>query len=275
MRTLNTLLALFLLSNFTQAQTIYKRSLSGVKKVKIETATSVKVIEGPTDELIVQVYANCTECKTLPEEDYRYNLSNIEEQEEIKGLKPFYPGEVDNTGVGLHVEKEGGTLVVKDLKSFFQRKPLLVKLPKDIAVSIDSGIRGSVIIDQRSSELDITTDDGNIILNSTTGPITCVSVSGEINLTLDKVNQESPIAITNWGGKTILNLPPTIKADFYLYSYAKDIFTDFELVSKPLKTKGQNSKFKVVSQSNGGGVNITVYSTSGNIFIKRKSQQNH
>jgi len=268
MKIINIFLILFVF-NIAKAQEIYKQPLSGIKKVNIETSTSVKIIKGASNNIIISTYKNCKECRNRPDSDYRRIPKNTSDKS--KGLKVFNPGG-DNTGEGFRIEKEGGVLKIKDLKSFHQRGPLLISLPDGIDITLNCGLRGSAIIEGFSSELEITTDDGHIILTKTTGPITCNSLSGNITMKIDEINPKSPISITNDGGDTDFALPVNSNIDLYLYTYAGTIFTNLDLKVDPSKVEMKSvvSKSKIVSKLNKGGTNIKIYSTSGDIFLRKK-----
>ena len=66
------------------AQEIYKHSLSGIKKVKITTDTSVQISLGSSNQLIING-----------------SKSSKKSNEKAKGLKALYASGNDNTGQGF------------------------------------------------------------------------------------------------------------------------------------------------------------------------------
>ena len=131
-------LLLFTVSIISAQNSDFTYNLSGIQKVVISSDTSIKVMVGNTQELVM------TESDNSSKKHDNHNHWNDDHKkknnDKRKGLKAVYPGGIDDTnGFGFSISKEGNTLYVNDLKSYMQRRGLYIKLPKNINISIDAG----------------------------------------------------------------------------------------------------------------------------------------
>ncbi|MDC8002979.1 DUF4097 family beta strand repeat-containing protein [Aureisphaera galaxeae] len=251
-----------LLSCVAWGQKEYKTSLSGVNRVVLETNTTVDVEIGSSGELIL---------RDGKKRDSGYSDGNEKEDERAKGLTALYAGGVDNTGFGMATERDGSTLRLKDLKPFTQRSRFTLILPKNIDLTLDCGNLGSANIANFTAELEIETNVGHIKLMDVTGPITANTSTGAIDVTFTSVNQSAPISISSSTGTIDVSLPTNTKADVEMRTSMGTVYSNFDLVPERedgLKIVGANRKIK--GQLNGGGVDIRLISSVGNIYLRKK-----
>ncbi len=246
-----------------QSKKEYKHSLEGVKKVQIETDTSAKIIAGNTKELIIK---NLYPCEIGDCDDY-----NETRNDKAKGLTAIYPDGKDNTGgFGLSIKLEGDILIVRDLKSHFQRKGITITLPKSMNVSIDCGNLGNLTLEGFSSEIEADTNVGSINMKNITGPITAHTNVGAINIDFITVSQSSPITISSNVSEIDISIPANTNASLELKTMGT-IYTNFNLRApskKGLKNVGGTKK--IMDNLNKGGVKITLRSSMGNIYLRKK-----
>jgi hypothetical protein len=248
---------LFLCTFVAQAQETYKHSLSGIKKVKIYTDTSIDLKVGSSNQLVIDGANN--------------SRQNNTRKEKSKGLKALYSKGNDNTGLGLEVTKDGSTLIIKDLESFMKRSGFKIQLPKGIDVYLNSGNLGHVKVDGITSEIEVKTNVGHINLKNVTGPATVSTNTGNITAIFSKVNQSNPISFSTATGDVDVSIASNTKANLALKTTMGTVFTDFTFKvpsSKGLKQYG-NSR-KISSKLNNGGVKISLKSTTGNIYLRKK-----
>tara|TARA_R110002073_G_scaffold216229_2_gene376487 strand:- start:51260 stop:52030 length:771 start_codon:yes stop_codon:yes gene_type:complete len=250
------LLALCSATVFAQKKT-YSHSLQGIKKVQIQSASTVNLISGNTNQLEISGVKNENDDKRL--------------QEKKKGLKAVYSIGVDNTnGFGFTITKEGNLLIIKDLKSHFQRGRITITLPKTMNVDINSGSLGSIKVDGFTSEIEVRTTTGSINLKNVTGPITAHTSTGVINVTFTTVSQSSPISITSSTGEIDVALPRNTKANLNVSSRGT-IYTNFDFKAPDKKGLPNISGLKKISSPlNGGGVTIKLKSSMGRIYLRKK-----
>lgn len=266
-------IAFMLVGLLATAQKDFKKSLSGISRVEIETGTSVKIIKGSGSEIVIS--DGCKDCGG--DEDHNVEVSwedenrgGKSEDDRAKGLKAVYATGEDNTGVGMFVETDGETLRIKDLKTFWKRKGLTITLPATVALNINTGSLGSATVSGWSSELEVNTSVGNIKLDNVTGPITAHSSTGAIDVIFGSVNQDAPISISSSTGVIDVTLPTSTKASVEMKSTMGTVYTNFDLV-KPRADglKALNEK-AISGDLNNGGVKISLKASTGNIYLRKK-----
>ncbi|MBP2831316.1 hypothetical protein J8281_03870 [Aquimarina sp. U1-2] len=230
----------------------YTKSLQGVKKVKISSASGVTVKAHNKNELLIIG----DERKT---------------PEKAKGLKAVYAAGSDNTNIGVYIDQEGETLIVKNLKNMHSRV-LEIFLPSTINITVEKSNLGSLNISGFSSEIEATTNVGHIKLKDVTGPIVAKTATGEINVVFTKVSQNSPISLVSATGAIDVSLPSNTAANLELKTSMGEIYTDFEI-----KFPVEDNDMKIVGGKrtintalNNGGVEINLRSSTGNIYLRKK-----
>ncbi len=241
----------FLTTGAIKAQD-YTQSLQGIKKVKIHSESGVNIKTHNNSELLI-----VGDEREMPEK--------------AKGLKAVYAGGNDNTGFGVYVQKEGETLVVKNLKNM--HSPVLeIFLPKSINITVEKSNLGSLEINGFSSEIEATTNVGGIILKDVTGPIVAKTATGEINVIFTKVSQNSPISLVSATGAIDVSLPSNTPANLELKTSMGEIFTDFDIkfpvADNNMKLVAGKRTIKTIL--NNGGVDISLRSSTGNIYLRKQ-----
>ncbi len=279
MKTIKIIALIFLCTITAKAQENFRYSLSGIKKVNIYTNTSVKLIVGSSNELIMGKYdgykGNHNDHDGDHEEgdyDNDNNHDHKKKTDRSKGLTAIYANGKDNTGYGLQIEKEGDVLKIRDLKSFMQRDGFTITLPKNIDISLNCGSMGGAKIIGFSSDIEIRTSIGQIELIDVTGPITANSSVGSIDVIFVHVNQNAPITIMTSTGDVDVSLPQNTKANLVLKSSMGTVFTNFDLKTPPRKDgmRVPDASRSIVSKLNDGGVNIRLSSNMGNVYLRKK-----
>lgn len=264
---------LLIASNIVSAQEKeFKYSLSGIKKVVLESGTKIVLTAGNTSEL------KLTE-KEHKHDDHNNNHQHNERQKEQEkkkenkreGLTAIYPGGRDNSnGFGFSIKKEGDILYVTDLKSYHRRNGINLTLPKTMNISVDAGNLGSVIMTGFTGEVEVSTNVGCIEMKNVTGPITANTSVGKIDIDFDKVSQTSPITISSSVSEIDVAIPANTKADLELRTQGT-VFTNFDF-DIPIKKgmKNVSGRKTISSKLNNGGVKIYIKSSMGNIYLRKK-----
>lgn len=265
----------------TNAQeAFFKESLQGIKKVEIEASTHMTVVTGTANEVSFQWGSHCEGCKKslFDEEDEYHEEENdffheedTTRKDKAKGLKAIYAGGVDNTGMGMFLERDGEVLRIKDLKPITQRKPFTITVPSSIDLHLDCGNLGSALVKGITSELEINSNVGRIQLIDVTGPITANSATGDIDVVFSSVSQNAPISISTATGDVDVSLPTNVKANVTLKSTMGTVYSNFEL-EKPRKDglKVVGNTRKIEGTLNNGGVKVHLSSSVGNIYLRKK-----
>lgn len=270
---------LLLSAFFINAQSDYKHSLSGIKKVVISSGTSMQIVTGETNELIIGKYDY--QKKSTCDTNHNYNVNhnhnhnnhdeNHNKNDKSKGLKAIYANGTDNTGFGMSIEKDGDILRIKDLKSFTQRNGIKFTLPKTMDISIDCGNLGAARIENFASEIEVQSNVGHIHLVDVTGPITANSSTGGIDVEFVSVSQNAPITISTATASVDVTIPANTNADLVLKSTMGTVYTNFDLnVKHDNDMKSLTGNRKIVTKLNKGGVKITLSSSTGNVYLRKR-----
>ncbi len=257
----------------------YKRSLQGIKKVTFKSNVSIKVVAGSGNELVI---AERRKNRNHDRFDNHFEQEEHEEHQENgkkrktkkdrrEGLRPIYPGGEDTTkGLGYSVTEENGELIIVDLKSYMQRRPVTITLPKTMNINVDAGNLGGVSIDGFTSEVEVDTNVGTIDLKNVTGPITAHTSTGTINVDFATVSQSSPITISTSVGIIDVSLPTNTKANLDIKTNGT-VYTNFDFKAPDKKGLPNRSGLKNIRREiNGGGVKIKLKSSLGDIFLRKK-----
>jgi len=243
------LMALFV-GTIARAQSDYTRSLNGIQWVKIESKTDIVVKTHSSNELLI---------KSGPE---------VKTPERAKGLKLVGEGGTDNTNVGFSVVQDGNTLIVYNLR---KSKGAEIYLPASQNIAVKSTWNGDIEIVGFSGEIEADAQlNGGVKLLNVNGPVTANSLNGELEVVFGKVTQDSPISLYSTNGAVDVSLPSNTPANLALSTLNGNVYTDFEVKSEDKNglrsVLGRNIKASI----NGGGVKISMKSTNGNMYLRKK-----
>jgi len=259
---------LLLIGQLVNAQKSLKKSLTGISRVEFKTETNVSIITGSTNEIIIS--EGCTGCGSDSEPVVKEENQKTED-ERAKGLKPIFPEGVDNTGMGILIQQEGETLNIKDLKARTMRRGFTITLPSSMALKLDCGDIGNAIIEVRTSDLEISTGGGAITLKKVTGPVTAHSFTGNIEVDFSTVSQQAPTSIISSSGFIDVSLPANVKTSVELKSSTGTVYSGFDITKRREdKLKPLNGNSMITGDINNGGAKISLRSSTGNIYLRKK-----
>ena len=206
------------------------------------------------------------------------NLRDVLPPEKAKGLKAISStGLEDNTGIGLNVSTKGTKIIVSGVSKSSADGHYTIKVPKGLSCKIDYNspfAHDDLKINGFSGELEISTMNSDIFLESVTGPLLLNSINGDINIAFSNVNQKAPISITTINGEIDVTIPAGTAAELSMSSLQGEIYTDFDIDFKQKYEKegltyvggGQD----VEGNINGGGVDILLKTINDNIYLRKK-----
>jgi len=247
-----TLIVLFIMAAFTINAQDFKQSLQGISKVKIMSSNDITIKSHDKNEIIIKANGH-------------------KRPEKAKGLTAVYAGGKDNTGLGINVEKNGDVLEVTNLKSMHGPK-MVIYISKSASIQAESKHIGDLSINDFTSEIEVKTSTGDINIMNVTGPVIAKAATGEITVDFSKVSQSSPISLYSATGDVDIKLPENTPADLDLRSTMGEVYTDFDLKfpNDKKNMKILSGKRHLTSEINNGGVSITLRSSTGNIYLRKK-----
>ena len=196
-----------------------------------------------------------------------------EKDKRAEGLRAVSAmGLEDNTGLGLSVQDKSGTIEVFQLKRMDGPR-VKIMVPKGVTVSFShsSPYGGEVTFRNVESEIEVSTVHNAVRLENVTGPLTIKTVHGEIEASFG-ANIKSPISLVSVHGLIDVTIPQATKADVKLSTGYGEMFVDptfkFDFEDQgDWKRYGSN---KVNGKINGGGLELTLSSSHGNIYMRKK-----
>ena len=243
------LMALFV-GVITNAQSDYTKSLNGIQWVKIESNADIILKTHSANELLI---------KSGPE---------IKIPERAKGLKLVGEGGTDNTNIGFSVVQDGNTLIIHNLR---KNKKGEIYLPASQNVAVKSTWNGDIEIDGFSGEIEADAQlNGNVKLLNVNGPVTANSLNGELEVVFGKVTQDSPISLYSTNGAVDASLPADTPANLALSTLNGNVYTDFEVQAENKDGLKSVLGRDIKASINGGGVKISMKSTNGNMYLRKK-----
>ncbi len=157
-----------------------------------------------------------------------------------------------------------------------------IQVPKNFSLKISTVNRGEIYVENVNGTMDISNTNGKITLKDISGSVSADALNKDIKVTFVKVTPDVPMAFSSLNGDIDITFPKDIKADIKVKSDRGEIFTDFDLKTKPSKakiTKGESSngntyKVKVekwiTGSINGGGAEILFKNFNGDVIIRSK-----
>ncbi len=206
--------------------------------------------------------------------------ANFEKPERAEGLQLIGSKE-DNTGLAVNVSEVDGIVNISGISKQVRDYKYIISIPNGIAVSLDYHspfASDDLNIDSYNGSLEIKTLSADVKLNNCSGPFTVNSVSGDIEVIYNNVNQEEPTSLASVSGYVDVSLPPNSKANIEISNVTGNVYNNLDLESigkadedersnglRTIKNKGNNSY-----TLNGGGQEIYLKSVSGNIYLRKK-----
>jgi len=196
--------------------------------------------------------------------------------ERAKGLKSLYANGTDNTGLGLEVVTEGGTIKVTKVNK--RDSNYKIKVPKNVSLTITEmswHVGSDFKISDIEGDVEVGAKTSNIVIRNLSGSVVAHNTSGDIDVIFTKVNAEKPTSITNISGEVDVTLPADTKANIKTKSISGEVYTDFDIALDKKGDKNEKMKwigggYEAKGTIGGGGVEMRLESISGNVYIRKK-----
>ncbi len=206
---------------------------------------------------------------------------NLEKPERADGLKLLGAAE-DNTDLGINVSEENGVIVIQGATRQVRDYKYKISIPAGMAVNLDYNspfAKSDITVDSFNGSLEIKTLNANVKITKSTGPFTINTISGNLEVVFDKLNQNEPTSLATISGFLDISLPTSEKANIEINTINGNVYNNLDLktVAKEsgkdklaygmdvIKMKGSNSY-----TLNGGGQKLFLKSISGNIYLRKK-----
>ena len=244
------MLTALLLGAMAWSQTDYTKSLSGIQWVKIKSNSDFTVKTHASNELLIKAGAP------------------MEIPDRAKGLKLVGEGGTDNTQVGFSVVQVGNTLLVHNLR---KSQSAEILLPKSINLQAKMSWNGDIEIEGLGGEIEVDSQlNGNVKISGVSGPVTANTLNGDLVVEFDSVKQGSPTSLYSTNGAVDVSLPSNTPANLSLSTINGNVYTDFEIQLQQKDGLSSILGRKIEASINKGGVEISMKSTNGNMYLRKK-----
>lgn len=164
--------------------------------------------------------------------------------------------------------------------AFRKMKGVTIKVPQNAAsIKVGTVNGGEVIVSNVSGEIELTNVNGSITATNVSGSVVATTVNGSVVVTFKSIDPKAPMAFSALNGKIDVTFPADLKANLKLKADQGEVYTDFEVavdqtVPKINKTEEKNMyririEDWVYGKIGGGGPEVMMKTTYGNIFIRK------
>lgn len=208
---------------------------------------------------------------------------NLEKPERADGLKLLGAAE-DNTDLGINVSEENGVIVIQGATRQVRDYKYKISIPEGMAVNLDYNspfAKNDISVDSFNGSLEIKTLNANIKIGKSSGPFTINTISGNIEVVFDKLNQNEPTSLATINGYIDITMPASDKANFEINTINGNVYNNLDVKASAkesdkakerlaygmdvMRMKGANSY-----TLNGGGQKVFLKTISGNIYLRKK-----
>ncbi len=187
----------------------------------------------------------------------------------------------DNTELGVNVSEENGIVSIQGATKQVREFKYKILIPAGMEVSLDYGspfANGDIIIDSFNGSMEIKTLSSNVKITNSSGPFTVNSISGNVEVVFDKINQSEPTSLASVSGFIDVTVPASEKANFEISNITGNVYNNLDLKgNSPAKGKDDRAYgMDAIKQHggnsftmNGGGQKVYLKGISGNIYLRK------
>jgi hypothetical protein len=180
-------------------------------------------------------------------------------------------------GRDVEVEEQDNVFTVRGTGS---EQCINLSVPMQAGVKVEAH-NGAVTIEGVHGDIEVDSHNGHVTLTNVSGTANVSSRNGVIVASMDRVESSKPTSFSGVNGKIDITLPAELKANLRIKAFQGDIWTDFDVMMSGARPSAEtsnssNGKYKVTFDKtimgtiNGGGVDITLNSLNGPIYIHKK-----
>lgn len=188
------------------------------------------------------------------------------------GLRALSATGPDNSGIGLNINQSGDTVIISGAGRNRNGADYRISLPATVKLRIDYGSFKSddITIRGMANEVEVKSQVGDVTLIDVTGPIVANTLSADIEIAFTTLSQASPSAIASISGDIDITLPASSQGNFSLSSISGEIYTDLDFdLAQDNGVRRFPGGINASTSLNGGGVEFTIRSISGDIYLRK------
>jgi len=208
---------------------------------------------------------------------------NMEKPDRAEGLKLLGAAE-DNTDLGVNVSEENGIVSIQGATRQVRDYKYKILIPAGMAVNLDYNspfAKNDIAVDSFTGSLEIKALNASVKITKSSGPFTINTISGNLEVVFDKLNQSEPTSLATINGYIDVTLPASDKANFEINTINGNVYNNLDVKAavkekdkdkdrrmygmEPIRMQGGNSY-----ALNGGGQKVFLKTISGNIYLRKK-----
>lgn len=205
---------------------------------------------------------------------------DADRDERADGLRKISAsGLKDNTGAGLSVTEDGGTIRVAQVGA--NGKKVTVRVPNSASVTVEQSTHrgGNLAVENFAGSLDVTMLYHEVRLNNVTGAVAVNTVYDDIIAVWDRAPAQE-VRLHSTYSDVDVTLPAAAKFDVRFHTGYGDMFTDFDIQIKSNTRSGNEDTdydrprevnlSTLTGSVNGGGALLSLTATYDNIYLRKK-----
>jgi hypothetical protein len=157
-----------------------------------------------------------------------------------------------------------------------------IQVPTRVNLKLHGLNGGDILVDNVDGDLEVQHQNGSIRLVNVAGSVVANSQNGNVVVTMSRLTGDKAMAFTSFNGNVDLTMPATTKANLKMQSGNGDIFTDFDVQTRPgtppQTSRRSDGRIRIeVNQAiygaiNGGGPEFELRTFNGNIYVRKAAQ---
>lgn len=257
---------------------VYQFNAQETVKIPLTDATKaahlkISIINGSisikgTDTKEVIITGNKKESKT-------YYSGRKTSKNDTNGLK-----RISNNSLEFSAEEFDNTVQVRS--SVNGTTDFEIEVPKNCSLQLSTINKGDIYVKNVNGAIEVSNTNGKITLQNVSGSVSADALNKDITVVFDEVTPNSSMAFSSLNGDIDVTFPKDFKADIKMKSERGEIYTDFDIQSKPsvsTVTKDKNEKGNayrvkvekwIIGTINGGGSDILFKNFNGDVIIRSK-----
>jgi hypothetical protein len=229
------------------------------------------IVEG-TDESAIVIVGEIEEFIEPPEPSEPPDMSDEPGQEKVRmsreGLRSLLStGGSDNSGLGLEIKTEGNNITIVSVRPH-EESDYTFRVPRSMALSLSSVIRGDVVIRGMQGEIEATVTEGDVVFEEISGPVVVQAVNGDVVARFATFASKAPSSINSVNGTVGIALPTGAAVTLDLRTINGDILTDLPVQVTERKIMPHGGPRTLRGTLNGGGAELRVNCVNDDILLR-------
>ncbi len=181
---------------------------------------------------------------------------------------------------GLEIEEENNVMSVS-ASTHARPVDLEIQVPVRTSLKLKAINHGDIKVEGVQGEIEVNNINGGVTLTDVSGSAVAHALNGALVATFAAVDPQKAMSFSSLNGNIDVTFPATVKANVKLKSDHGEVFSDFDIVTRPSPapmvedTRSQQGKYRVridrtvYGAINGGGPEIQFSNFNGSIYIRK------